>query len=56
MKYGNIAVGIDNEVMFGQYYKVTSVPFITIYGKDKRLIGVYHGKVDIDVLTRTIDG
>jgi hypothetical protein len=44
-KYPNIITGFDYTHFFSNYYQVTGVPFIAVYGNDKKLSKVFEGKV-----------
>ena len=44
-KYHNIKVGIDHSLFFADYFKAPGVPYLAIYGKDKKLNKVFIGKV-----------
>lgn len=43
--FPNIAMGIDNELFFGNHFKTKQVPYMAIYGRDKRLKGAFLGKL-----------
>lgn len=45
-KYSNIVTGIDYANFFADYYKVKGVPYIAIYGKNRRLKETFIGKVE----------
>lgn len=51
-KYRNITTGIDYTNFFGSYFKATGVPGLAIYGKDKRLIGLFVGKIPVSQIKR----
>ncbi|MDR6567447.1 TlpA family protein disulfide reductase [Chitinophaga ginsengisegetis] len=42
-----ILVGIDKDYFFSAYYKAYSVPFVAVYGRDRRLINAFKGKISI---------
>lgn len=44
-KYPNITVGIDYANFFGDYFEAIGVPYIAIYGKNKKLNKAFMGKV-----------
>jgi thiol-disulfide isomerase/thioredoxin len=44
-KYSNITIGCDFKNFFSSYFKITSVPFLAIYGKDKKLKVAFARKV-----------
>jgi len=50
--YANITVGHDSLFAFSDYFKVQGVPYTAIYGRDKKLKGVYIGMAK----TRDIKG
>ena len=44
-KYSNITTGFDTAFFTGNYYEATSVPYIAIYGKDKKLKKSFVGMI-----------
>jgi thiol-disulfide isomerase/thioredoxin len=42
-KYANIQLGYDSTYSFANYFHTNAFPYIAIYGKDKKLKGVYIG-------------
>jgi len=44
-KYPNITVGVDYTNFFGDYFKAQGVPYMAIYGKNKRLNDAFVGKI-----------
>lgn len=46
----NLIVGKDINFLFQDYFKPNGVPYIAVYGKDKRLLGVYEGKVSLKII------
>lgn len=44
-KYPNIKVGTDYSHFFAGYFKVKAVPYLAIYGKEKRLNKAFMGKI-----------
>lgn len=44
-QYPNITIGRDTAHFVAEYFEAQGVPFIAIYGKDKRLKEAYLGKV-----------
>ena len=44
-KYPNISIGTDTASAMGNYFEVTGVPYIAIYGTDQRLNNTFMGKV-----------
>ena len=51
-KYQNIKVGIDTSGFFQDYFKVTGVPYISIYGKDKKLKESFSGKTPSELILK----
>ena len=45
-KYPNIVTGIDYTNFFSHYFAADGVPYMAIYGKDKRLREAFIGKID----------
>jgi thiol-disulfide isomerase/thioredoxin len=43
--YSNITIGTDPFFFFAKYFKAPGVPYLAIYGKDKKLNGVFIGLV-----------
>lgn len=41
--YSNISMLYDPAYSFANYFKVTGVPYTAVYGKDRKLKGVYMG-------------
>lgn len=48
--YPNIKAGIDYKHVFAQYFKTNRVPYMAIYGKDRRLKQVLMGKQYVSVI------
>jgi len=44
-KYPNIKVGVDYKTFFSSYFEIPGVPFMAIYGKDRRLNKAFIGQV-----------
>jgi thiol-disulfide isomerase/thioredoxin len=44
-KYPNISTGFDTASAMGNYFKVSAVPYIAIYGKDQKLNNTFEGKI-----------
>ncbi|GAA0552381.1 hypothetical protein GCM10009415_37930 [Chitinophaga japonensis] len=44
-KYANITTGIDADLFFGNHFKTNRVPYVAIYGKDKKLKEVFTGNI-----------
>jgi hypothetical protein len=49
-KYSNITVGQNYDSNFPNYFKVKQIPYMAVYGKDKRLKQVFMGKVKANKL------
>lgn len=47
-KFDNITVGIDTGVFFPKYFKTDMVPFVAIYGKDRKLNKSFIGPTSIN--------
>jgi len=45
-KYPNLVAGVDYTNFFANYFSAEGVPYLAIYGKDKRLKGCFVGKID----------
>jgi thiol-disulfide isomerase/thioredoxin len=50
-KSRNVVVGVDSSFFFGRYFKTNGVPYIAIYGKDKRLKGAFLGNLSNQQIT-----
>jgi thiol-disulfide isomerase/thioredoxin len=44
-KYTNIITGIDTASAMGNYFEITGVPYLAIYGKEQKLNNTFMGKV-----------
>lgn len=44
-KFKNITVGIDSAIFFKSYFEAPGVPYMAIYGKEKKLNKVFMGKI-----------
>jgi hypothetical protein len=44
-KYANIKAGYDYTHFFRNHFKITGVPYVAIYGKDKKLKKAFEGKI-----------
>jgi len=44
-KFSNIVVGLDYNNFFANHFKAQGVPYIAVYGKDKKLKEVFVGNV-----------
>jgi len=51
-KYPNITFGRDYDYFFANYYKANRVPYIAIYGKNKRLKKIIIGTTSTDVIKK----
>lgn len=51
-KYPNIVTGIDTARFLGDYFEVPGVPYIAIYGKNKKLIKTFMGKINSSQLKK----
>jgi len=54
-KYENIKAGIDTSGFFQDYFKVRGVPFMAIYGKDKKLNESFYGETSSDLILKTAE-
>lgn len=54
-KYQNIKTGIDTSAFFQGYFKVTGVPFIAIYGKDKKLKESFSGLTSSELILKAAE-
>jgi|SRR6266498_4288289 len=48
--YANITVGYDYGSSFLHYFHVEMVPYMAIYGKDKKLIKVMFGRINTNII------
>ncbi|WP_315815278.1 hypothetical protein [Paraflavitalea speifideaquila] len=44
-KYPNIIAGIDTAFAVSDYFEISGVPYIAIYGKNKKLSKTFEGKI-----------
>ena len=51
-KYSNIIVGVDYTNFFGKYFRAQGVPYMAIYGKNRRLNEAFIGKIDADQIRK----
>lgn len=51
-KFPNITVGYDFNNFFADYYKPSGVPYIVIYGKNKKLNAEFLGKINSSQITK----
>lgn len=54
-KYQNISVGLDDTKVFLNYFEITGVPYIAVYGKDKKLRKAFEGKVYIKQIVQALE-
>jgi thiol-disulfide isomerase/thioredoxin len=54
-KYPNIKVGIDTSAFFQNYFKIRGVPYIAIYGKDKKLKESFSGETSSEVILKAAE-
>lgn len=52
-KHNNMVIGVDYTNFFIQYFDAKGVPYLAIYGRDRKLKEVFEGKVSVKQL-RTI--
>ncbi len=46
-KYANIITGVDYTNFFANYFKTDGVPYLAIYGRDKRLNDAFEGQMPV---------
>jgi hypothetical protein len=51
-KYKNIITGVDTNDFFGNYFQAAQVPYLAIYGKDKKLNQSFIGKMYISQIKK----
>jgi hypothetical protein len=51
-RYSNMKLARDYELKFGYYFNLQSVPFIAIYGRDRKLRAAFEGTVSIDLIRK----
>ena len=51
--YPNITVGQDYATVFQNYFKASAVPYVAIYGEEKKLRKVFVGKININLIKET---
>lgn len=44
-KYPNISIGFDTGNAVGNYFAISAVPYIAIYGKNQKLNKIFEGKI-----------
>jgi hypothetical protein len=54
-KYRNVISGVDSAGFFMNYFKIAGVPFTAIYGKDKKLIKAFQGKIYSKQIIKALD-
>ena len=54
-KYPNITVGLDYTNFVGSYFHVKGVPYMAIYGKDKRLHQSFIGEISSNQIKRVAE-
>lgn len=47
-QYPSIVTGRDSDYFFAPFFRVKSIPFLAIYGRDRRLISVYEGNGNVE--------
>jgi hypothetical protein len=53
-QFANITIGYDSASVFFNYFKVHSIPFISLFDSKKRLGQAFLGRTDIATLTRCL--
>lgn len=53
-KYPNVFAGIDYSNFFENFFRVQSVPYIAVFGKDKRLNNIFIGKTSVIELEKEV--
>ena len=51
-KYDNVTIGCDSANFFGQYFNVKGYPYLSIYGKDKKLNNAFIGHMTANEIIR----
>lgn len=54
-KYDNIVLGLDYDNIFSTYYGIDRIPFLVIYGKEKRMKRANLGPLPADTIRAIID-
>jgi hypothetical protein len=54
-KYTNIVAGLDYADFFPEYFEITGVPFIAIYGKDGKLNKAFQGKMHSKQIKKALE-
>ncbi len=52
--YSNVVTGVDFNNYFKYNFKAFNVPFIAVFGKDKKLKSAYMGKISINQLEKVV--
>lgn len=53
-EFKNLATGVDFNNYFKYHFKAFKVPFLTIYGSDRKLKSAYAGRMRINQLIKTL--
>jgi hypothetical protein len=53
-KYPNIHTGVDYTNTFIDYFKIHSVPYVAIYGSDKKLKYAFEGQVPASIIKKLV--
>lgn len=53
-QYENIVVGVDTKDAFGNFYKITGMPFTALYGKDKLLKKAFSGNLSSRIIEKEL--
>ena len=54
-KYPNITIGKDIKKFTPQHYKSPRTPLLAVYDKNKRLVKIYDGKPEIEIILKQIN-
>ena len=54
-RYSNIKAGVDFNNFFHNYFKIEGVPFLAIYGRDKRLKNAFSGLTPVKQIQKVIE-
>jgi thiol-disulfide isomerase/thioredoxin len=54
-KYPNITVGVDPKQFIRNYFEITGIPFMAIYGKEKKLNNAFRGEITAAQLKKVAD-
>ncbi len=54
-KYKNITVGQDTHFFLPPFFKISSLPFLAFYDKDKQLLSTFEGSLPIDKVLETFE-